>query len=191
MTLLRIAREAITSISSKQQIPELNLEELPAPLADHGASFVTLTLDTQLRGCIGSLTPENRLAHDVQLHAVAAAKEDFRFLPIDPQELGGLEIEISVLSEPHRLDSSSAAEFLKKISPRKDGVTLVSGTHRATFLPQVWENIPNPVDFMQKLCEKANLPQDAWKGPDVVISTYQVVSFRESDFRELPSDSAS
>lgn len=177
--LLRIAREAISAISTGEKVPDLAFGQLPAPLAERRASFVTLTHEKQLRGCIGSLAPENRLALDVQLHAVAAAREDFRFRPLNPQELAELEIEISVLSELQRLDFSSDEDLLSQISPGRDGVILTLGAHRATFLPQVWENISDPSEFMQKLCEKAQLPQDAWKTPDVSLSIYQVVSFGE------------
>jgi AmmeMemoRadiSam system protein A len=182
--LLRIARDAVRAASKGASAPELDLDGLPAPLAAHGASFVTLRHDDQLRGCIGSLAAKNPLALDVQMHAAAAAREDFRFAPIAPNEVDELELEVSVLSEPELLDCASPEDLLAHISPHQDGVILVCGHHRATFLPSVWESLSDHETFMQMLCDKANLPSDAWRSADAEVSTYQVMSFDDTESQE-------
>jgi AmmeMemoRadiSam system protein A len=120
------------------------------------------------------------LAQDVVEHARAAATEDFRFYPVRPEEARALEIEISVLSEPAPLAYTHPDDLFTLLRPGVDGVILVSGRHRATFLPQVWEKVPSPALFLDMLCEKAGLPRRAWRTGHPDILTYQVESFHES-----------
>lgn len=177
--LLRLAREAIREALSGASMPELALQALPPRLREKGAAFVTLTLDGQLRGCIGSLSAHRPLALDVQRHAVDAAFDDPRFPPLTDLEFLPLRIEISVLSEPQPLAYTDPDDLLRKLRQGIDGVILERGWNRGTFLPQVWEQLPERELFLSHLCQKAGLPSNAWKWPDIRISLYQVEKFME------------
>jgi AmmeMemoRadiSam system protein A len=178
--LLGLARQAVERAAAGQAGPDVDLQSLPEAMSAERAAFVTLTLHGDLRGCIGALHATMPLARDVVEHARAAATEDFRFYPVRPDESKALEIEISVLSEPVPLAYTQADELLTLLRPGVDGVILVSGLHRATFLPQVWEKVPSPALFLDMLCEKAGLPRRAWRTGHPDILTYQVESFHES-----------
>jgi uncharacterized protein len=182
--LLRLARQAVERAAAGQPGPELQLEDLPAALRAPQATFVTLTRHGELRGCIGALQASLPLAEDVVVHARAAATEDFRFYPVRPEETSGLEIEISILSDPVPLEYQDADDLIAKLRPGIDGVILASGLHRATFLPQVWEKVPQPHQFLDLLCEKAGLPRRAWHTGHLEVLTYQVGSFQETPAAE-------
>jgi len=142
---------------------------------------VTLTIEGNLRGCIGALQASQPLAQDVQEHAVAAALEDYRFRPVQPQEVAGLVIEISRLSPSQELEYFSPQDLLLKLRPEVDGVVLRRGFQRATFLPQVWENIKDPSDFLTQLCYKMGVPGDLWLKEHLQVQIYQVQEFKEGD----------
>lgn len=178
-TLLHLARETIQAALNHKS-KALSLETLPPNLQEEGAAFVTLTLHGNLRGCIGSLVAHRPLALDIQQNALAAAFEDPRFPPVSEKELAFLEIEISVLSPSLPLSFESPEDLLQKLQPEIDGVVLAHGYHRATFLPQVWEQLPDPEEFLGHLCWKAGLPANAWRWPDIEISTYHVEKFEEA-----------
>lgn len=179
--LLRISRDALEAAVHETSFPDLDLAALPARLREPGASFVTLSNVGRLRGCIGSVTIERPLALDVQIHAQSAALYDYRFPPVIVEELPRIRIEVSVLDAPLSLRYKDSHELLCKLRPNVDGVILVHGAHRGTFLPQVWERFESPEDFMDSLCEKAHLPRTAWRQLPLEIFTYQVESFREPD----------
>ena len=183
-TLLRLARQAIELAAAGKQGPALRLEDLPEALRAPHATFVTLTSSGELRGCIGALQASIPLAEDVVVHARAAATEDFRFYPVRPEEARGIEIEISILSDPVPLEYGDADDLMAKLRPGIDGVILSSGLHRATFLPQVWEKVPQSHQFLDLLCEKAGLPRRAWRTGHLDVSTYQVESFQETSAAE-------
>lgn len=178
--LLRLARQAVERAAAGQPGPDVDLGSLPEGLSAERAAFVTLTLRGDLRGCIGALQATMPLARDVVEHARAAATEDFRFYPVQPDEATELAIEISVLSDPAPLTYAQPDDLLILLRPGVDGVILVSGLHRATFLPQVWEKVPSAALFLDMLCEKAGLPRRAWRTGHPDILTYQVESFHES-----------
>lgn len=178
--LLRLARQAMELAASGKPGPALRLEDLPETLRAPHATFVTLTSRGDLRGCIGALQASLPLAEDVVEHARAAATEDFRFHPVRPEETSGIEIEISILSDPVPLEYGDADDLVASLRPNTDGVILTSGRHRATFLPQVWEKIPEPHQFLDLLCEKAGLPRRAWHTGHLDVLTYQVESFEET-----------
>jgi len=177
--LLILAREAIQAAVNQQALPPLDLECLPPRLREWGATFVTLTEDGQLRGCIGTLEAYQPLAEDVREHAIAAALEDFRFPPVRPEEVERLEIEISRLTEPQPLVYDGPLDLIQKLRPGIDGVVLRDGLRRATFLPQVWEKLPDPVTFLDQLCLKMGAPRNAWRTRKLEVLTYQVEEFRE------------
>ncbi|NJC95910.1 MAG: hypothetical protein C3F07_16390 [Anaerolineales bacterium] len=178
-TLLRLAREAMEHGVRGEKLPPLDLKSLPMNLREKGATFVTLTVRGQLRGCIGALEAHQPLAEDVREHAIAAALEDPRFPPVGEGELNGIQIEVSRLTRPVPLAYKDADDLLSKLRPHVDGVILREGFHRATFLPQVWEKIPRPSDFLSHLCAKMGAPNNVWQTKHLEVFTYQVEEFHE------------
>lgn len=178
--LLKIAREALEKSVTGNPLPAIKLEVLPPSLQEDGASFVTLTVKERLRGCIGTLQAYQPLAEDVQEHAVAAALQDPRFPNVMPEELPGISIEVSVLSPRMPLVYNGPQDLLAKIRPGIDGVVLEDGLRKATFLPQVWEKIPDPALFLSQLCMKMGGPADLWRKKPLDVYTYQVQEFHES-----------
>ena len=131
-------------------------------------TFVTLKIDNQLRGCIGSLSATAPILEGVCDNALNAALHDPRFSPLDKKELEAVHIEVSVLSEPVPLAYTDI-----------DGVIIKRGGARATFLPQVWDQLPQPEPFLSHLCVKAGLPADQWREGDLEVQVYQVQYFEE------------
>jgi AmmeMemoRadiSam system protein A len=178
-TLLTLVHETLVRAVYRQALPSLDLESLPESLRRHGASFVTLTKFGQLRGCIGSLEARRPLVLDVRENAIGAALHDPRFPPVNATELNQLDVEISVLSVPKPLPYDGPEDLIAKLRPGVDGVVIEQDWHRATFLPQVWETLPDPVEFLQQLCRKAALSPDAYTRPGLDVYTYQVEKFGE------------
>jgi AmmeMemoRadiSam system protein A len=178
--LLRLAREALERGVRGETLPPLDASSLPPRLQEAGATFITLTRDGELRGCIGALDPYQPLAEDVREHAVAAALEDPRFPPVSERELDRIEIEVSRLTRPVPLEYRDVKDLLSKLRPHVDGVILRDGSHRSTFLPQVWEKIPSPADFLDNLCYKMGADPHLWRKKHLEVFTYQVEEFRES-----------
>lgn len=178
-TLLRLAREAMERAVRGETLPPLDLSSLPSALREPGASFVTLTIGGQLRGCIGTLEAYQPLAEDVREHAIAAALQDPRFPPVREDELSRIQVEVSRLTRPLPLDYKDASDLLSKLRPGVDGVVLRDGFRRATFLPQVWEKIPDPAEFLDNLCYKMGASPDLWRRKRLDVLTYQVEEFHE------------
>ncbi len=178
-TLLGLAREALQAGVTGQGLHALQPDRLTPALREIGASFVTLTINGQLRGCIGALEPYQPLAEDVREHAVAAALEDPRFPPVARDEVEHIEIEVSRLTLPKPLEYSNAEDLLGKLRPNHDGVILRDGFRRATFLPQVWEKIPDKAEFLDNLCYKMGEAPDTWRRKHLEVLTYEVEEFRE------------
>ena len=162
-----------------QKLAPIDLKSLPPRLQEAGASFITLTMRGNLRGCIGALEPYQPLAEDVREHAIAAALNDPRFPQVEPSELNAIKIEVSCLTEPRPLEYSSADDLLAKLRPHVDGVILKDGFRRATFLPQVWEKISDPADFLENLCYKMGAAPDLWKRKHLSVLIYQTEEFNE------------
>jgi AmmeMemoRadiSam system protein A len=178
--LLRLAREAMRLRVKGEKLPPLDLSTLPPRLREDGASFITLTIRGELRGCIGALEAYQPLAQDVREHAVAAALEDPRFPPVQERELGAIQVEVSRLTRPLPLEYKDADDLLSKLRPHVDGVILREAFgRRATFLPQVWEKLPNPAEFLNHLCQKMGLSESAWRSKHLEVLTYQVEEFHE------------
>jgi len=142
-------------------------------------TFVTLTKKGQLRGCIGCLEARESVIEGVEHNAVNAAFHDPRFKPVGKNELDEIEIEVSILSEPALLEYSDSQDLLAKLRPGIDGVVLRKGYHTATFLPQVWEQLPEKEEFLSHLCQKAGLSANAWQTTSLEVLTYQVQYFEE------------
>jgi hypothetical protein len=177
--LLKLARQSIELAAAHHHLPTLMLSEYSAPLQQKGASFVTLTENGELRGCIGALEPYQPLVQDVCEHAAAAAMDDYRFTPVNPREVSSISIEISRLTIPQPVEYQQPTELLACLKPGIDGVILRDGAHRATFLPQVWEKLPAPAAFLSHLCQKMGAPSDLWRHKVLHVFTYQVEEFEE------------
>ncbi|MBE7434455.1 MAG: AmmeMemoRadiSam system protein A [Anaerolineales bacterium] len=178
-TLLQIAREAIENAVKGRMPAPLDLRSFPQPLRENGASFVTLTIRGDLRGCIGALEAYQPLAEDVREHAISAAMDDPRFPPVSESELSGIHIEVSRLTAPQELEYSTGEDLMRKLRPHIDGVILKHGFHKATFLPQVWEKIPDPAEFLDQLCYKMGERSNLWRNTRLQVYTYQVEEFHE------------
>lgn len=177
--LLQIARTSIELAVRKDKKLSIQVNDYSGILQREGASFVTLTLDKRLRGCIGTLKAYQPLVLDVREHAILAALEDTRFPPVRESELLHIHIEVSRLTEPKPFPYQTTQDLLNGLQPGKDGVVLRQGYHSATFLPQVWEQIPDPADFLSELCQKMGAPADTWQKQKLEVSTYQVQDFSE------------
>lgn len=174
-TLLSLARHAIASHFGESAMPTVDLPELHKM----GACFVTLTQQGHLRGCIGTLEAWRPLGEDVQENARNAAFRDPRFTPLIAAEVPITRIEVSLLTPAVPVAFHDEADALAQLRPGIDGVIFTAGRHRATFLPQVWEDLPEARKFMAHLKQKAGLPADYW-GPDVQLERYQVQKWKES-----------
>lgn len=142
------------------------------------ASFVTLTMNGVLRGCIGSLEAHRPLIDDVRANALAAAFEDSRFPPLTLEEYAAVNVEVSVLTELEAMHAYTENIAISKLRPGIDGVVFKFGMYRSTFLPQVWDQLPDPVEFLGRLKEKAGLSAEFWH-PEVLLFKYQVKRYRE------------
>jgi AmmeMemoRadiSam system protein A len=173
-TLLHLARAAIAGELGfkSHELPRIDWLEEP------GATFVTLTLQGQLRGCIGSLEGYRPLIEDVQSNAVASAFRDPRFPPLSKEEFADVVIEVSLLSKPELIRHKSEEEALAQLTPGRDGVIIELGKQRATYLPQVWAQLPDPHEFIAHLKQKAGLPEDLWSD-DIKLSHYTVQKWQE------------
>jgi AmmeMemoRadiSam system protein A len=177
--LLDLARKTLVRVTAGGDLPEFPEKDVPPKLAEKQACFVTLTKDGALRGCIGHLTAMEPLHQAVAENALNAALRDPRFLPVKPDEVDKIKIEISVLTEPQPLAFSSPEDLLSKLHPNEDGVLLRIGPRTATFLPQVWAQLPDKIKFLEHLSQKAGCEPSAWRGKDVSVSIYHVECFEE------------
>lgn len=179
--LLLLARHAIERATRGEQLLPPDVSCLSAGLRAEGACFVTLTLpDGELRGCIGGLEAVRPLALDAMEHAAAAAVEDYRFMPVRPDEVALLRIEISRLTPPKRLEYTHPEALPALLHPHVDGVVLRDGARRATFLPQVWDKLPDPKAFLSHLCQKMGLPSDYWRRRMLQVEIYHVEEFEDA-----------
>ncbi len=177
--LLQIARQAMSQALHVQHDP-VKLDDSMDWLYQPGATFVTLMRYGELRGCIGTLLARDPLIDDVRSNAVSAALHDARFLPLTADELDTVNVEVSLLSKLEPLHFVSEKDALAQLRPTIDGIVLEYGTYRSTFLPQVWEKLPEPALFLAKLKSKARLPEDFWAA-GISLSRYTVSKWREID----------
>jgi hypothetical protein len=177
--LLSHARKAIATALGQNAPAALDHPRL----AENGATFVTLTIGGALRGCIGSLNAHRPLRDDVRENAVSAALRDPRFPPLSAAELPRVRVEVSLLTEPDFIEFRDEADALAQLVPGQDGVIFFNGCQKATFLPQVWEQLPDRHTFMAALKQKARLPVDFW-GPNVMLARYQVQKWHEGENKE-------
>ncbi|MBN1771392.1 MAG: AmmeMemoRadiSam system protein A [Deltaproteobacteria bacterium] len=180
--LLSLARNSIATRFSGESPPSLDPACATPYLSQPLACFVTLnTSDGGLRGCIGMFEAEGPLWENVVDRARAAAFRDGRFRPVEEPELPGLVIDISILTAPRPFDFSSPADLRDRLRPLVDGVILHSRWGTSTFLPQVWEQLPDRELFLEHLCEKHGAPADCWRDPELRVETYQAIVFSEHE----------
>ncbi len=177
--LIKLARQTIAEKLGKKSISVDPMTLDDSAFQAHRGTFVTLTIDKQLRGCIGNLDAGESILAGIKCNAINAAFHDPRFSPLNAHELDQVDIEVSILTEPEPLEYGNSKELLSKLRPHTDGVILRKGSASATFLPQVWEQLPRPEQFLSHLCMKAGLPGDDWKKSRLEIMTYQVQYFEE------------
>ncbi len=182
--LLKLARMSILEEFEEKKLIDKDewIKKYPF-LAEKRACFVTLKVKdrpkgSNLRGCIGSILPYRLLIDDVAENAKAAAFEDPRFMPLTPEEFEKVKIEVSVLTIPEKLEYEDKEDLMKKVRPGVDGIILQLANYQATFLPSVWEELPEFEDFFSHLCRKAGLPGDCLMY-HLVIYTYQTVKVEE------------
>lgn len=179
--LLKLARQSILCEFKKK---DNKLEFLKAKgsrlvLKENRGTFVTLHKKGDLRGCIGNIDPEKTVFEGVMDNARHAAFNDSRFSPLSFEELKDTIIEVSILTQPQKLDYTDAEDLLAMLRPDIDGVMIKKHYHSATFLPQVWTQLKDPETFLTHLCMKAGLSSNEWKSGNLRVSTYQVQLFEE------------
>lgn len=172
--LLTLARKTLESYFQKK---DYNLENLPEEFKEKRGVFVTLHQQGELRGCIGYILPFKLLYQGIKENALNAAFHDPRFPSLKKEELPAIQIEISVLTPPKKLEFKDEKDLLDKLKPNVDGVILQKSGRQSTFLPQVWEQLPDKTEFLEHLSLKAGLSKDAWKTAEIL--TYQAEVFSE------------
>lgn len=173
-TLLDVAKNSIAYGLQHNKALPVEISEFSETLQTQGATFVTLNIQHQLRGCIGTLEAYQALIKDVSDHAYAAAFQDPRFSPLTEKEFPLLEIHISILTPPEPMKFSSEEDLLQQIKPGIDGLILQMGFNKGTFLPAVWESLPNKKDFLNHLKQKAGLPMNFWSD-EIKVSRYETI----------------
>ena len=176
--LLELAYETVEEGCKLGAVPEHILEynNLPDIFSQKAASFVTIKKGGVLRGCIGSTEAHRPLLDDVVQNAFSSAFHDSRFPPVTEYELNDIDIEISILTPQELMDIIDEKDLLKKIRPGIDGVLISNHQHSATFLPQVWQQLPNPRQFLAHLKHKAGIEPGSWP-EDMKCFRYQCVKF--------------
>jgi AmmeMemoRadiSam system protein A len=176
--LLSVARKTIEARLFNRDIqPEKGLEN--EKYLEKRGTFVTLTTNGNLRGCIGHIIPQESLIDGIRENAINAAFKDPRFAPLSKEEWDKVKVEISILTEPIPLKYSGADDLLMKLKPGIDGLIIEKGYQSATFLPQVWDQLPDKEEFLRHLCMKAGLSANEWKKGTLTVYTYQVQAFEE------------
>jgi len=160
--LLDLAKSSIQHGLQTGRSLKINLDDFPAELTGRRATFVTLHKHHQLRGCIGMLEAVRSLAEDITENAFLAAFKDPRFPPLANDEFGELEIHLSILTPAEPVAFTSEQDLISQLQPGIDGLILEEGRRRGTFLPSVWEQLPDPEQFLRHLKQKAGLAPDYW-----------------------------
>ena len=177
--LLEVARKTIERELFKDKAVAQEDEFYSPRFSEKRGTFVTVTINDNLRGCIGHIIPQETLLEGIKENAINAVFKDPRFPPLSKREWGDIKVEISILTDPSILKYSDADDLIKKIRPNVDGVIIKKGYYQATFLPQVWEQLPEKKEFFTHLCLKAGMDGDEWKNGKLEVYTYQVQAFEE------------
>ena len=181
--LLDVARRSLAAHLAVEPVPAIDDDTLNDSLRSEAACFVTLKKAGQLRGCIlDSFIPHEAIYKNVMRNVRLAATQDPRFPPVTPEELEGITIEISVLGRSYPIRFQDPDELVSILRPGIDGVALTTSFGSSTYLPQVWEQLPDPEQFLTELCRKHGAPGDCWRTADLLrVELYQVRHFSESD----------
>ena len=181
--LLKLARSSVEAYVRTGKVPATpdELAKRWPLLAEPRACFVTLRKHGELRGCIGSLEPRRPLLEDVRMNAVSAAVNDPRFVPVSAEELTDIDFEISVLDRPRPLEGVPVAQLPDWLGKHKPGLIIEYKGRRSTFLPSVWEDVPDPNEFLEHLCRKQGSPGDCWRDPTTRLSVYGSLKFAEKE----------
>jgi AmmeMemoRadiSam system protein A len=181
--LLDLARETLRTELSGEAAPEVDASALPEALRAEAACFVTLKKEERLRGCIlDAFLPHEPVYANVMRNVLLAATHDPRFPPVSPEEVDGLSIEISILGRSYAIGFESPEELISSLRPGVDGVILTTTYGSSTYLPQVWEQLPDPEVFLSELCRKHGAPGECWKTKDLLrVEVYQANHFGEAD----------
>jgi AmmeMemoRadiSam system protein A len=174
--LLQLARDSIAWGLKKGRPIDAEPASYPPSLRPHRATFVTLKIAGELRGCIGTLAAHKALVVDVADNAFSAAFRDPRFPPMTSDEVTRLAVTIAILSPPVRVHCQNETELLDTLRPGRDGLILTSGHRRGTFLPSVWDSLPDPRDFLAHLKIKAGIRKDDWPS-DIIVERYSTETF--------------
>ena len=177
-TLLELARSAIGSTLGKDQIIK-RPKNISRGLAQKRGCFVTLHKGDALRGCMGNIESSRSLIEGIEKNALNAAFNDFRFKKLTAEELRGVNIEISALTVPEIVEFKGHKQLFSKIKPGVHGVVISKGERGATFLPQVWKQLPGKEEFFGALCRKAGLEPLCWKDPGIEVKVYEAEYFLE------------
>ncbi len=180
--LVRIARESLAEALGLGAMDTHGRDGLHGEpwLQENGATFITLMANGELRGCVGSIQAHRPLLEDLKSNVRSAAFNDPRFSRVEPRELADLSVEVSLLSNPEPFPVESEDDAVARLLPGVDGVILELGPARSTFLPQVWEQLPDPRQFLAHLKVKAGLPANFWS-PQIRLSRYTVEKFKEDE----------
>ena len=179
--LLKTARMVLESYTKEGKVPAVAPQDFPWAARVERGCFVTLHKDGDLRGCIGTIMPQSSLLRCVVENTVQAAAHDPRFAAVTPEELAHIEIEISMLTLPRIFAHKSAEGLLAYLQPGRHGVILRQGLRQATFLPQVWEQLPSKEQFLGHLCRKGGMAEECWKSSETEVQLYEDSAFRERD----------
>ncbi len=179
--LIQLARSAIEAAARRLSSATPKPDQIESPLLEKRACFITLEKQASLRGCIGHLIPSKPLYEAVIDAARQAALADPRFASVHPEELHEITLEISLLSDLIPLDSHSPAQLLSQLQPGRHGVVLQFQDRMATFLPQVWDKIPDPSDFLDRLALKGGWEPSIWRDSRARVSVYEIESLEESE----------
>lgn len=172
LKLLELAKNSIQHGLQTGRPIKINLDDYPKELTEPRATFVTLQINHQLRGCIGMLEAVRPLAEDIAENAFSAAFKDPRFPPLSADELDELDIHLSILTPAKPVLFSSEQDLINQLQPGVDGLILEEGHRRGTFLPSVWDSLPKPEQFLRHLKQKAGLAPDYWS-KNIKIYRYQ------------------
>ena len=176
--LLALARTVVASELSQGAVASPPSDLSPAVEEERGC-FVTLHKQGALRGCIGTIEPASALVEGVAANAINAAFHDPRFPPLTADELAQVKFEISVLTIPRILNFRDGEDLKRQLKPGVHGVILSRGGFRSTFLPQVWDQLPDPESFLSNLCRKGGLESDCWRDPHTTVQVYEAEFFEE------------
>jgi len=185
--LLSLSRRTLENCAKNLPSPEVPHGEITPGLLVTNHCFTTLRIGKALRGCIGSIVPNEKLYLRIIDSTESAATRDPRFNPVQPDEVENIHLKIAVLTKSEPLEHSGPDDLLEKLVPFRHGVILRQGWNAATYLPQVWHYVADKEQFLSELCLKAHLPSHAWRDKKTIVEVFEALSFGEvKDDEDVP-----